>query len=94
MVVAMCSSFLTVRDDHVYFVHQSAKDYLSSSATTIHPDAASRHRGFFHRNTKAHVFFPTARHIRFGRSRVSNQRGSSANTRPFGCSAVRMCALC
>jgi hypothetical protein len=28
-VVAMCGSFLTVRDEQVYLVHQSAKDYLS-----------------------------------------------------------------
>jgi hypothetical protein len=25
----MCGSFLTVRDDQVYLIHQSAKDYLS-----------------------------------------------------------------
>ena len=29
IIVAMCGSFLTVRDDQVYFIHQSAKDYLS-----------------------------------------------------------------
>ncbi|KAL2802760.1 hypothetical protein BJX63DRAFT_437581 [Aspergillus granulosus] len=28
-VVGMCGSFLTIRDKHVYLVHQSAKDYLS-----------------------------------------------------------------
>jgi hypothetical protein len=28
-VVAICGSFLTVRDEQVYLVHQSAKDYLS-----------------------------------------------------------------
>jgi hypothetical protein len=28
-IVAMCGSFLTVRDEQVYLVHQSAKDYLS-----------------------------------------------------------------
>jgi hypothetical protein len=28
-IVAMCGSFLTVRDGQVYLVHQSAKDYLS-----------------------------------------------------------------
>jgi hypothetical protein len=27
-IVAMCGSFLTVRDDQVYLIHQSAKDYL------------------------------------------------------------------
>jgi len=29
-LVSHCSSFLTIRDDVVYFVHQLVKDYLSS----------------------------------------------------------------
>jgi len=34
-VVSLCGSFLTVQDDDfVYFIHQSAKDYLSDKATT------------------------------------------------------------
>jgi hypothetical protein len=33
-VIHMCSSFLTIRDDYVYFIHQSAKDYLTTSAST------------------------------------------------------------
>ncbi|KAF2627011.1 HET-domain-containing protein [Macroventuria anomochaeta] len=28
-IVALCGSFLTIRDEQVYLVHQSAKDYLS-----------------------------------------------------------------
>jgi hypothetical protein len=28
-IVAMCGSFLTVQDEQVYLIHQSAKDYLS-----------------------------------------------------------------
>ncbi|KAK4154419.1 hypothetical protein C8A00DRAFT_32767 [Chaetomidium leptoderma] len=28
-VVEMCGSFLTIRDNHVYLIHQSAKDYLT-----------------------------------------------------------------
>jgi hypothetical protein len=31
-IIAMCGSFLTVRDNHVYLIHQSAKDYLSDVA--------------------------------------------------------------
>ncbi|KAL4951759.1 hypothetical protein BDW69DRAFT_186071 [Aspergillus filifer] len=30
-IVGMCGSFLTIRDDHVYLVHQSAKDYLNDA---------------------------------------------------------------
>ncbi|KAF7505723.1 hypothetical protein GJ744_000489 [Endocarpon pusillum] len=31
-LVAMCGSFLTILDDQVYLIHQSAKDYLSDEA--------------------------------------------------------------
>jgi hypothetical protein len=31
-IVNMCSSFLTIRDEYVYAIHQSAKDYLSACA--------------------------------------------------------------
>ncbi|KAL7905870.1 Pfs, NACHT and WD domain protein [Trichoderma velutinum] len=34
-LVAMCGSFLTIRDENVYLVHQSAKDYLSTEALQI-----------------------------------------------------------
>ncbi|KAN0086979.1 hypothetical protein V8E54_000667 [Elaphomyces granulatus] len=29
-IVNMCGSFLTIRDNYVYFIHQSAKDYLTT----------------------------------------------------------------
>jgi hypothetical protein len=31
-IVSLCGSFLTLRDDTVYFVHQSAKDFLLAKA--------------------------------------------------------------
>jgi hypothetical protein len=31
----MCGSFLTIRDNYVYFIHQSAKDYLNIYASAI-----------------------------------------------------------
>ncbi|KAL7809859.1 WD40 repeat-like protein [Trichoderma aethiopicum] len=34
-IVALCGSFLTIREDTVYFVHQSANDYLSNNKDTI-----------------------------------------------------------
>ncbi|KAF2197377.1 HET-domain-containing protein [Delitschia confertaspora ATCC 74209] len=47
-IVAMCGSFLTVRDDQVYLIHQSAKDYLSDEArTTIFPCQAKTHHYIF-----------------------------------------------
>lgn len=32
-IIQMCSSFLTTRGDHIYFIHQSAKDYVTSNAS-------------------------------------------------------------
>ena len=31
----MCGSFLTIRENYVYFIHQSAKDYLSGNASAL-----------------------------------------------------------
>jgi len=31
-IISLCGSFLTLRNDTVYFVHQSAKDFLSTKA--------------------------------------------------------------
>jgi WD40 repeat protein len=36
-IVRMCNSFLTIRDDTIYFIHQSAKDFLST-CMEIFPD--------------------------------------------------------
>ncbi|KAL7793983.1 WD40-repeat-containing domain protein [Trichoderma afarasin] len=33
--VKMCGSFLTLRDDHVYMIHQSAKDYLYQNYSSL-----------------------------------------------------------
>jgi hypothetical protein len=47
-IVAMCGSFLTVRDDQVYLIHQSAKDYLSDEArATIFPPQGDTHHDIF-----------------------------------------------
>ncbi|KAN0083567.1 hypothetical protein V8E54_002655 [Elaphomyces granulatus] len=34
-IINMCGSFLTIRDNYVYFIHQSAKDYLTIDASAI-----------------------------------------------------------
>ncbi|KAN0069077.1 hypothetical protein V8E54_012706 [Elaphomyces granulatus] len=34
-IINMCGSFLTIRDNYVYFIHQSAKDYLNINASAI-----------------------------------------------------------
>jgi hypothetical protein len=34
-IINMCGSFLTIRDNYVYFIHQSAKDYLTTDASGI-----------------------------------------------------------
>lgn len=51
-VVTMCGSFLTTRDDHVYIVHQSAKDYLTehAAATIFSSGFRGVHYGIFSRS--------------------------------------------
>ncbi|KAH6653638.1 hypothetical protein BKA67DRAFT_570686, partial [Truncatella angustata] len=47
-VVQLCGSFLTIRDYFVYFVHQSAKDFLTTEVTNVvFPSGGipSKHRG-------------------------------------------------
>ncbi|KAH7084733.1 hypothetical protein BKA63DRAFT_1702 [Paraphoma chrysanthemicola] len=40
-MISLCGSFLTLRDDTVYFVHQSAKDFLTMKASNlVFPDGA------------------------------------------------------
>ena len=34
-IIAMCGSFLTVRDNQIYLVHQSVKDYLCEQASIL-----------------------------------------------------------
>jgi hypothetical protein len=48
-IVLRCNSFLTIRDDTIYFIHQSAKDFLSAygllfprGQTEVHRAIASR----------------------------------------------------
>ncbi|KAK0736245.1 hypothetical protein B0T21DRAFT_440488 [Apiosordaria backusii] len=43
-VVAKCGSFLTIREDKIYLIHQSAKDYLSASALIFPHGAPIAHR--------------------------------------------------
>jgi hypothetical protein len=50
-IIAMCGSFLTVRDEQVYFVHQSAKDYLSGKMRAAAlPSHSKMHHDLFSRS--------------------------------------------
>jgi len=52
-IVAMCGSFLTVRDDQVYLIHQSAKDYLSDrKRDTVFLSQGRIHHHIFTRSLK------------------------------------------
>lgn len=52
-MVAMCGSFLTVRDDQVYFIHQSAKDYLTDKMRdTVFPSQGGIHHDIFSQSLK------------------------------------------
>jgi hypothetical protein len=54
-VIKSCGSFLTIREDHIYLVHQSAKDYLSNNASAeIFPTGcADVHYDLFSRSLSA-----------------------------------------
>ena len=47
-IIGLCGSFLTIRDEAIYFVHQSAKDYLFEKAST---DIFPSGRGKIHYET-------------------------------------------
>ncbi|KAF2741765.1 HET-domain-containing protein, partial [Sporormia fimetaria CBS 119925] len=51
-IVGLCGSFLTLREDTVYFVHQSAQDFLLGKATDdVFPDGVEAvHRAAFSRS--------------------------------------------
>ena len=49
-IVAKCGSFLTVQDDQIYLVHQSAKDYLSTSNLLFLCGAEIAHHDMFIRS--------------------------------------------
>lgn len=43
-ITSMCGSFLTIRDNVVYVIHQSAKDFLFSSPFLFPSDIAHQHQ--------------------------------------------------
>jgi hypothetical protein len=54
-MVNMCGSFLTLREDHVYVIHQSARDFLSDEAAiSVFPSGPGEvHRDIFTRSIQA-----------------------------------------
>jgi hypothetical protein len=52
-IVAMCRSFLAIRDDQIYLIHQSAKDYLSDKErAAILPSKDNIHYDIFSQSLK------------------------------------------
>lgn len=53
-IINMCSSFLTIRDNFIYFIHQSAKNYLTDASTMVFPTGPSQiHYDMFSRSLNA-----------------------------------------
>jgi hypothetical protein len=50
-LVLMCGSFLTLNEEKVYFIHQSAKDFLATEIFST--DIAQRHANIFKRSVAA-----------------------------------------
>ncbi|KAH8742656.1 hypothetical protein F5883DRAFT_668205 [Diaporthe sp. PMI_573] len=51
-VVDMCASFLTIRDNHVYLIHQSIKDFLKESMAIFQHGFAAAHHTMFLKSTQ------------------------------------------
>ncbi|KAL6789029.1 NACHT domain-containing protein [Trichoderma sp. SZMC 28012] len=53
--IGLCGSFLTIRDNQVYLIHQSAKDYLSNNelSTFFFPSPADVHADIFSRSIQS-----------------------------------------
>ncbi|CAI4213244.1 unnamed protein product [Parascedosporium putredinis] len=52
-VVVSCGSFLTVKDEHVYVIHQSVKDYLISRASVFPGGKEEVHRSLYLQSVEA-----------------------------------------
>jgi hypothetical protein len=50
-LITLCGSFLTIREGGIYFIHQSAKDFLSTEA--FQDDIAERHFNIYKRSIAA-----------------------------------------
>jgi hypothetical protein len=63
LVVASCGSFLTVKDQSVYVIHQSVKDYLSSKASVYPEGQEAMHHALYFRSIQALSSCPLQRNI-------------------------------
>ncbi|KAF5701324.1 NWD1 [Fusarium mundagurra] len=52
-IISMCGSFLTIRDNVVYIIHQSAKDFLFSSSFLFPSGITHQHQAVFSRSLGA-----------------------------------------
>ncbi|KAF1922910.1 HET-domain-containing protein [Didymella exigua CBS 183.55] len=49
-IISLCGSFLTLREDTVYFVHQSAQEFLAEASDVFADGTAAAHRTIFSRS--------------------------------------------
>lgn len=63
LVVASCGSFLTVKGQSVYVIHQSVKDYLSSKASVFPDGKEAMHYALYFRSIQALSSRPLQRNI-------------------------------
>ncbi|EMD95295.1 hypothetical protein COCC4DRAFT_150426 [Bipolaris maydis ATCC 48331] len=64
-IISLCGSFLTLRDDTVYFVHQSAKDFLVTNASDkvfpdgiehVHQDIFAKSLAVLHKTLRRDIY--------------------------------------
>lgn len=78
-VVDMCGSFFTVRENHVYFIHQSAGDYLATyqAKTVLKSSQEDVHYIIFQRSFVSSVGYPAEEHL-------STRKSRSTDAEPMG----------
>ncbi|RKK66423.1 Vegetative incompatibility protein HET-E-1 [Fusarium oxysporum] len=78
-IIRSCGSFLTLREGVIYFVHQSAKDFLLNKASDqiLPSGAAQQHHAIFSRSLEA-LSDSRTRRLQTGRSRISHRPGLAA----------------
>ena len=92
-IIHLCGSFITIRDSKVYFIHQSAKEYLQASDKIFPSNRQPAHRGLFFRSLRALSKVLKKGHVRASSSRILSRRGAASGTRPIRCGGVLLCLL-
>lgn len=92
-IVATCGSFLVLKDDVVYFVHQSAKDFLLNNTSTqiFVSGIARKHHDIFSRSIQ--ILSQTLRRDMYNLRHPAAQKGEASVHNPDPLASLRYACL-